>query len=399
VVGNTITYIAKIKNTNQDPVNNLRLRPIFPEAFTFVSSNPTVSEGGLIFWDTVELGAGSEQTVEITGSFTSAASGVLPIAVEVGFLDFDQNFIKQATTLVETNTLGGELAFQLIINGSSKDQTSDLGSRLRGSLSYSNLGKEALEDLSFDLKLEASGKSLPIDFENSDLAGGVCNGNIITWTVSEPLEPEAQNTIDFSLLVPEHLDTQSADTISLQINANINKVGGEATSRIISSSPITISLNSDAAIAAEARYYDDEGVPLGTGPLPPKVGETTTYRIFWNLANGLHELKNASITTTLPAGVSWVDNVRADIGSLTFNSITKQIIWSLDEFTQGSSEAWFDLAVTPEESDVGNFVKLINPTTFEATDATTKDLVHGSTDALTSALPNDDLAEGKGVVE
>ncbi|MFH1252983.1 MAG: hypothetical protein V1664_01470 [Candidatus Uhrbacteria bacterium] len=408
VVGDPITYSVKIKNTDLEKTEGLRLRAVLPESFTTTLTEPTLAEiGGAPFWDIVSLEPNAEQTFSLTGSFTSSASGLVPIIFELGFLSTDNSFIKQNETKIETNVIGGELNFGLIINGSDKNQTADPGERLRLSLTYTNRGQQTMAGVSFSLELVPNGKTLPIDFSLSDLAGGTKSGSAITWNSANisaltSLASNAQGTIDPVLVLNKPINPETmADNFSLQIKATINKIGNTTTTRTISSTPIIISLNSNAALTTEARYYDADGAPLGSGPLPPKVGETTIYRLFWTISNSLHDLKNSSVTMTLPVGVAWTNNLEAGSGNLTFNETTKQISWKIDSLSKNttSTSCWFDVAITPTTKDVSSFFQLANPTAFEATDAVTNDLVHGSTDALTTAVPNDDFASGKGVVE
>jgi uncharacterized repeat protein (TIGR01451 family) len=406
VVGDPVSYEIKIKNTGTEKIENIRLRPILPEVFTLTSSNPNFSETDSTFWNIASLETEAEQTFILTGSFTSSASGIIPMIFESGFLDSDNTFIKQGENKVETNVVGGELNFGLIINGSTKDQTINPGGRLRLSLNYNNQGQETLTGVNFTIEAQTDGRTLPIDFSLSDLADGVQNNNSINWGSKEifaltSLAAAAAGNIDSVLVLNKTIDAALADVFTLQVKASINQIGSTVTTRTISSTPITIKINSDTSLAAEARYYDADGAPVGSGPLPPKVGETTTFRIFWTINNTLHDLKNLSTTMTMPAGVAWINNVQADTGSLTFNEITKQVSWKISTLLKTSSliTAWFDVAITPAEKDVGYFYTLANPTALETTDVFTNDLVHGSTDALTTALPNDSLAAGKGVVE
>jgi len=407
VVGDPATYTVKIKNTNTEKIENLRLRVNLPASFTTSKIEPAFSETGSAFWNISTLETNAEQTFSITGSFTSSASGAAPIIFESGFLKSDNTFIKQSESKTETNVIGGELNFRLIINGSEKDQVVDANSRLRLSLNYSNQGQETMAGVSFSLEAKTEGKTLPIDFTLSDLASGTRSGSTITWGIKEipslaSLAQAAEGNIDPVLVLADQIDPNTtADSFTLQVKAAISQIGSTVTTRTISSTPITIKLNSNAALTTEARYYDEDGAPVGSGPLPPKNGETTAYRIFWTISNDLHDLKNSSTTMTIPTGVAWINNVQADTGSVTFNETTKQVTWKIDALSKTTTTvtAWFDVAITPTEKDIGSFFQLANPAAFEATDVTTNDLVHGSTDALTTAIPNDSLAAGKGVVE
>jgi len=407
VVGDPITYTTKIKNNDTEKTENLRVRAVLPTSFTIISTEPTVSEAGSVYWNIPALETGAEQTISLTGSFTGSASGIIPVVFETGFLNAEKAFIKQTETKTETNVLGGELSFTLIANGSDKDQTIDLGDRLRLSIGYTNQGQETMEDISFVLEINSGGKSLPFNLETSDLAGGIKKESSIIWNDAKnsalsALSATATGTIDSTLVLASSIDPNTvADSFTLQIKATIGKIGSSVTSRTISTTPFTIKINSDGKLTAEVRYYDTDGAPVGSGSLPPKVGETTTYRVFWTISNSLHDLNNSSVTMSLPANIGWVNNVQTDNGSLTFNETTRQVSWKFSTLSKDTKTtlAWFDVAVVPTTGDVGKFVTLTNPTAFQATDSVTNELIQNSTDALTTALPNDELAVGKGVVE
>jgi hypothetical protein len=218
----------------------------------------------------------------------------------------------------------------------------------------------------------------------------------------ESLSPSEGGTIDPALIIVGQIDPAiMADSFVTTVKATIGKIGDSAVARTISSTPITVKINSDVEFLTEARYFDRDGAPLGSGALPPRVGETTTYRIFWTITNSLHDLKNLSTTMTLPANISWTNNLETDNGSLSFNETTRQVTWSAESMNINVPyiSAWFDVVVVPDENDLGQFINLTNPAALEAIDVVTNDLVHDAADSLTTALPNDAFAGGRGVVE
>lgn len=398
VVGDAATYTVKIKNTDTEKTDNLRARAILPASFVITAAEPAVSEVGSTYWDIASLEAGAEQTINFTGAFTGSTSGIIPFTVEVGYLDAERSFVKQSEAKVETDVLGNDLSFNLIANGSNTDQTADLGDRLRLSLSYTNQGKSTMTDITFTLMIDPETKIAPFNFGGSDFGGGARSGNNIAWSLLTLASGES-GVIDSTLILSDPIDpATTADSVVLQVTAAVAKIGSTATSRTVSTTPFTVKLNSDAQLLTEARYFDRDGVPLGSGPLPPTVGQTTAYRIFLTVANTLHSLNNATVSAALPSDVTWTNNTEADSGALTFDSATRQMAWKIDSVAKDTS-AWFDVSIAPTAADVGSFFTLINPISFEATDTTTGDLLRGAADVLTTALPYDELAAGKGVVE
>ncbi len=141
--------------------------------------------------------------------------------------------------------------------------------------------------------------------------------------------------------------------------------------------------------------------PLGSGPLPPTVGETTSYRIEWNIENSGHDLENVEVSTILPQDVVWTDQSQTAIGELTFNQTTRQVSWKISKLPTSvpNPDAWFNVSISPSEQDVGTFVKLTNPTAFEAKDQVTEDNISDTKDILTTEIPLDSFAKGKGIVK
>jgi hypothetical protein len=180
----------------------------------------------------------------------------------------------------------------------------------------------------------------------------------------------------------------------------MRKVGSTVVHRVVRAAPIVLRYSSDVKLSAEARYFSEEGAPLGSGPLPPLVGQTTTYRVEWRAQKRFHELANLKIRATLPSGVAWTGTTIDDAGSLVYDEATRSVTWTLNRMPADVNEQTirFDLAVTPSEADAGRFAKLVGETRFEATDSVTGELMSQVQPALTTDLETDESASGKGVV-
>ncbi len=161
-----------------------------------------------------------------------------------------------------------------------------------------------------------------------------------------------------------------------------------------------MSLNSDASFKAEARYFDQDGAPLGSGPLPPKVGETTSYRVLWLITNGLHDLEDISVSTTLPSNVEWDDFSSADLGSVVFDTGTRTVRWTVSNMPNDvqTVRASFSLSITPTDEEVGEFIKLTTGSSLQARDGETGSAIERQNDELTTELETDDYAQNKGIV-
>lgn len=403
LAGDVSEYVVNVQNTGSEPVYNLRVSPSLPQDFTLSESDPTLGEEETS-WTIASLEPGELTAITMKGTFTSTASGEQKLSATVGFVD-DELFLPQSTQEVITDVLGGSVAFSVIVNGSNQNQTAQLGDTLRLSLDFKNASTEAVENLSFEMKLTGKNGDVPVEWNQANLSDGSRSGNTLTWnqdalSALKKLDPDESGVIDVSLPLSSDLRDGEADTFTIAVTLTLGKVGDVVSTRTLEATPITISLNSDVNVNTQARYYSESGNAIGSGPLPPEVGETTNYRVYWNVSNSLHTLSGVKMTTTIPQDVTWLENTDTDIGTVSYNATTRLVTWTISKMPieVGHAGAWFDVAINPDTGDVGHFVKLVNTTSFEAKDTATNESLSESMSELTTEIPEDDFAKGEGVV-
>ncbi len=402
LAGDEAEYIINLQNMSTDPVYNLRVTPALPIDFSLTTTDPEILEGES-YWTVDVLEPGELKALNMNGTYTSTASGEQTVSASVGFVD-ESLVLTQSSENVLTDILGGSVGFSLIVNGSASDQTAEVGQILRLSIDYENNSDQSIKDLSFELSITGDG-DLPIDWENASMSDGLLSGSTLTYnsTTHEELAelaPTDEGVIDLSLPVFDSLTENATDSFTINLKAVLSEVAGISSVREIDVTPIVVSLNSDTSVGAHARYFSTGGTSIGTGPLPPVVGETTSFRVYWNINNALHALDDIELMTTLPQDVTWLENADKDIGDITYDATTRQVTWTVSKLPTDveSAGAWYEIAVNPAEHDVGTFMKLTNTTSFTATDTVTNTELSDTLDILTTELSNDDFAAGLGVV-
>ncbi len=402
VPGTPIDVTYTLKNVGKVPINNARLRLTFPSSFIVTASDPAPREGGSSEWVIDSLAPEGEAAIKITGTFAADASGLQAIHASVGLMR-DQDYLEQAFSDSQTDVIGGGLSLRLISNGSAEDQTVDLGSTMRLSIDATNGGTDALSGLEITLLVSTASKNSGIDWAEADLSDGKLSVNTVTWNGSDlskgGLLPFGdRETIDLSLPLLNALGAAS-DAFTLTVTATVTDIAGVSASRSVQSTPLHVLLNSEAALSATAHYFEDQ-TPVGTGPLPPEVGQTTSYRIYWTVDNSLHALDGVVVSATLPPNVTYQQTAETDMGDLSYDSATRTMSWTIDRLPTSVTHVGtsFDLAITPGADEVGKFVKLTNETTLKATDSKTTANLQRATDELTTELPTDPEAAGKGTV-
>ena len=170
----------------------------------------------------------------------------------------------------------------------------------------------------------------------------------------------------------------------------------------VSSNEIINNINTDIELRVEGRYFDDDNIAVGTGPLPPVVGEKTTFRIYWSIANSLFEVSDVKVTTRLPEGVDWADKFLVKVGEINYSSKNREISWTINRLPPNKNfddiNVWFDVFVIPTKNQVRKLLILTDQTDLTATDKSTNAQITKTGKAITSNLEDDPIGGGKGLV-
>lgn len=406
--GDEVSYTIELLNTSSQTQQRLELSATLPVAFDVTRTEPPTADPEQVRWIFDEIATGETKAVTVFGRYTGSGEGTQGFSATVAYQAATGGVrlpLAQAGT--ETDLLGGELDVHLVVNGSTQDRDVRLGDKLTVSFDYNNSGREVIDGVYFTLETTGvNGKAAPIEWAGvKGLPAGMTPGPIMNFDEHgipdiTTLVPGASGVVDLTIPLLARIDpTSMADELTLTLTAHISRVGSVESPRAIPLSGIRVTVGSDLRATAQARYYDDEGQPLGSGPLPPQVGETTKYRIVWHAENTLHPLRGFRMTANLPPDVAWTNQTQSD-GTIRFDETTRMVIWDLPEWTANRTvaNASFEVAIVPKASDVGGFFKLTNATSVEATDATHDSRISQSIDSLTSELPDDATAKDVGIV-
>lgn len=411
ILDTEVSYKIKYKNEATEALEKLRIIATYPEGFTPVSSNPAFSENKDT-WQIDRLEAGNTGEIELKGKFSGEAGDLKELKIKVGLLDAEGKFSPQVEKSLLVLIISPELNLTEKINTLSSNQAVNLGDILTYDLRYKNNSDLEIKDLTLSMELDGKLFDLP---SLADELKGKIKESTITWTKEQisglaSFKPADEGEITFKIKLKEKLTLSGSEDKNFKImskfkgkSVSLESLGGGALE--VESNTITLSINSQADLEGEARYYSEENEALGAGPLPPQAGKTTTYRIFWYLTNTSNELNTVAATTTLPEDIYWTgQNKNVSAGDLNFNPATRQVTWSINKVPVGTGQilpqlsASFEISITPKVSDVGNVKILTDKTSLTATDSFTLASLTAFADSLTTDLKNDISAQGKGTV-
>lgn len=410
------TYKISYSNNSDQDLEKIKILVTYPANFVFQEATPEAyhnEEDARNLnnqWIIENLEKNQAGEIEIIGGYL--ADEQIPIAelkVQIGFLNEETDeFSIQQDKSVPTEIIEPNLNLNLIVNGSIQDQPINFGQILTYSLVYKNLGQNDLDEVAFSVTLDSD----VLDWDTlEDKSSGTIDGNTITWNKDQISEldlvrPLDEKTIDFSIMVKEADDVDlNKDNLQVKSNltATLNKIGELKVEDLeIKGNEITNNINTDVQLKIEGRYFDDDNIAVGSGPLPPVVGEKTTFRLYWYLANSLHEITDVEVTATLPEGIVWEDKYLIKAGEIAYSLQDNTVTWSINRIpsNKGFDEinVWFDVSVTPTKQQERKLIIVTDQTRMSATDEANDSEIIKTGKAITSNLEDDPIGGGRGLV-
>ncbi len=408
--GDEITYAFSYENRSEQALENVRLQVDPLEGFIFDSSKPKNDEGVAMQWTFPKIGAHAKGAVTVRGTFAAASRGQKSLHARMGFVG-DRGMIEIAKADAHTNVLKSNLDLALLVNGSDKPPIASFGDTLYFTARYENAGDVSLKDVTLSVALpsEPDGKTLLDWISLKDALAGKRIGSTLSWTKKELpalalLAPGDKGEIAFSVqLVRKPFTDVKSSTYAVHAIASavIGKSGNASGSRQVDTAAFDIHLQSDVSFQAYGRYFTEDGTPIGSGPLPPKVGEKTVYRVTWVVQNSLHELTDLTATTVLPQGVKWTGEQRVvEAGTLSFDDSGRKATWRLNRLPTSVKSVTinFDVEFQPEAEDAGKIVDITGDNRLEGFDKDVGAVILKTVPSIGTDLLGDENASGKGVV-
>lgn len=317
----------------------------------------------------------------------------------------EDNFFKQKENLYAVNVIKGDLMANLFVQGSLNNKAISFGDTLTFLLSLQNKSENTLGEIEVRLVLD----SLILNWDEiNNKNEGIVSVNQVLWTREQVqklsiLLPEDEANIELQIPVKtyDQLKKYSLDDykVTSYYEVKIKKLNNVESQSLIKSNTIVNELNSNTSISATARYFNDDNQSIGNGPLPPVVGETTSYKIYWQISNNLHDLHDLKIVTTLPEKITWHNNHKSDSGEL--KSENNQIIWEINRLPASveTLNAEFEVSLTPTSDDEKKILTLLSETILTAIDSETSGEIIQTSPAMTTNLDDDPNGKGKGLIQ
>ncbi|MEW6407717.1 MAG: hypothetical protein AB1465_03435 [Patescibacteria group bacterium] len=394
-----LKYKTMIKNTGEETVENLQIKMDFPASFEINQTDPKRS-GEENIWNFQDIKPGQEEIIEIEGRLYAQINETKVFKIQAGQKNEKGDFYLQNEKEVKVRVAKFDLSLRTQVNGE-ENLNVNLGSDIELKIHYKNKSSENLPNV----LVEASIDENLFDKSLIEVSSGKYEKGKIIWdktTKNEFASLDKTGEGDLSVrlkILPElAISSLSDKNFSAKFKAKLTsdlKELGREDKYIRESNEAEAKINTQVGYNIEIRYYDQNNKkPVGSGPLPPRVGFETTYWVYLNLTNTTNDVEKAKAEIYLPKeGISFAGGKTSSLGILDF--FDGKIIWNIDKLQGGIGkikpqlQASFDISITPDKTMVGKVPKLIEKSSFSGIDLFTGNEIKIDRGILTTELERD----------
>lgn len=392
--GREIRFSLNYFSNSDWPLSGLRVKIEYPSGFEFLQSQPKALAQNE--WDLPLLNKAEGRRIEITGRLSGEIREQKIFRAFLGLWREDE-FILLKETVKGAELLRPSLLIFQQINGSSQ-YIANLGDILHYEIFFRNIGEEPFQDLFLVAKLE----DRVFDFDSIKSSFGSLNktdGSLIwDWREIPKLKFLGQGEegrVEFWIdLKKDWQITSSQDkNFTLKNKIILSQAKEEFETKI----------NSKLEISQKGYFYDD--VFGNSGPIPPRVGESTTYTIIWQVKNYYNDVNNVKVKAILPFGVKLTGRIFPEDSRLTFDSQSREIVWEIGRLETGQGilnsgpNVAFQVSLLPQENQRGQIVPIINEAKIRGDDEFTEQSLEGKAPSIDTTLPDDPAVNQQGIVQ
>ncbi len=398
------------KNLTTDDLENVRIIFNYPATFALLAAEPRATRESRV-WELPVLKGGERGNIELAGKIKTDKPAE-PFSVELGIVDQFKQFFSQEKIEKSIAILDPRLEMTATLNGQEEINLNP-GDELNFLLTFDNVGQFTIENGTISVALPSEF----LDLNVLEAGSGVYNQETkeLTWSYSRvpdlaQITPGGRGKLECKTKVLAAFPFASLERrnqkFTLQPKFSSDNIEGlEGFDYTVEGNAPEAKINTDLSLVQEARYYTMQYEPAGSGPLPPKVGQRTTYRVYWTLANTSNDATDVEIIAVLPEGVEWMNNFVYPVGEgIGYNPQERKVVWKVGKIPAYTGtilpgiQAWFELGVTPTAAQVGQTLPLIVATLLEGRDGFTDAEIKREYPGADTNLENDLGALGKGAV-
>ena len=409
VSGQSFEFSLKFLNQSDISFDDLQVKLTYPSGFNFESAEPQPLENDSI-WLIEKSDKGEEVKFFIKGNISGAEGETKTFKAQAGILENNGDFTIYSEEVNSLEISSSPLSVTQTVNKSSS-YIAKVGERLNYSIFYKNTTDVGIRNVVITSKIQGAA----LDLGTMNLREGSFNTNsqTVTWKASnlpelDYLDPGEEGEVSFSIKIKDLFPINNYNDKNFEV---INEVKVDSLQAPLSLKDIDIAgkdrllvkIKSNLVLQTQAYYLDD--AISNSGPIPPKVGEKTTYTVKLRLTNAGNDLSGVKVKAFLPPHVEWLNNFKPSNSNVSYNNNSGQVVWSIGDLPSATGvlspvkELVFQIAITPGQVDVGHMLELIGKSEVSGYDDFAETELSATDKAIDTDLPDDPtINRSKGII-
>ncbi len=369
----TINITSNSSVVVKDPIVKIE----YPYGFTYTSSNMAPLRDNSV-WNIGDLKNGDKKTLLVHGTLVGQNLEDRSFRVSAGTLSSTKQKDFDTALVASLATIGIRKSFFDLSVSPSDSGVHLLGQSIPLSIKWQNTLPDKMVNNHIEVSLSGNA------FDRSSV--GVSEDgfyrsydNTVVWDKNsnknlQSIMPGDTGEVRFNV-------SSFANSIQMRSVKNPNIIvrvtmtgdrAGIETGAVTSTEDYVVKLASTPTLITTSNR--DGGPFTNTGPIPPKADKETTYTITWNITNTTNDLKNTTVSTILPSGISWKEQISPNTERISYNPDTRVVLWNVGNvssgagFTSSPRQVSFQIGLTPSVSQIGSIVTLTSETNFQTID-------------------------------
>ncbi|MBI1755112.1 hypothetical protein HYR65_02400, partial [Candidatus Azambacteria bacterium] len=319
-------------NQSDAEFSYITLKATYPSGFHFVSAVPAPSGSENNVWELNAVKGRESGTIAIKGSFSGVQGESKSLFFEIGAPDAGEEFVQYASASSDVAIASSALFVFQTVNDS-RDFSANPGAALQYKIRYKNTTNVQIPNVVIIAKIDET----YIDVRTLNVQWGSFDGrtNSVIWNAVgvhdlSILDPKEEGQVSFSVnLKPAFLPKNFSDK-NLTV-ASVVKITSSIPPEGLSGLPIEsedkleVKINTQFSFNEKAYWRD--GLLQNTGPLPPKVGERTTFAVSWQLSNTVNDVGDVEVSAVIPPNVEWTGAVYPEGAPITYDATSGVVTW------------------------------------------------------------------------
>ncbi len=386
--GQQVEFTIVADSNSSQPLSNILISASYPNGFSFESSDPQPVYGRNV-WKIDEISSGNSKEIKVRGNVTGLSDETFRINFEAGSSDTDNQYIVSSTLAEAYADFSIEKPF-IDVKVSIDGKTTAPVVIKQGDISQVKIDiTNTIDETIYDMKVEVAPTGSAISPSSIVSNNGFYDSNdgTVSWEVSNQKSFDKvlsgdSRSIGFSV---KPNDNYSSASYGMKVNVYARRIGEtSAQETLLGSVDLSAKYESEVLLGAQASRNNAGFSDIG--PIPPQVGETTSYTLTLIAEAGANSLDDAVVKTSLPIHVKWLDKYDVD-GTLEYNAVSKEITWQAGSIPAGvRKQLEMQLSITPSVSQLKSAPVLLKEQYITATDKFTDTEISDSANFITTEL-------------